>query len=180
MREGQTTLLRSRTEPWRVTLVETGQQTMTGGRLKRAAPYLQDQTFCCTYGDGVSDVDIGALIDFHRSQGALATVTAVQPPGRFGAFTLSSQSPRVPSFKEKPNGDGAWINGGFFVLEPEAIDLIAGDDTVWEREPMEQLAEQGQLAAFRHEGFWQPMDTLRDKQSLEALWSSGRAPWRSW
>jgi glucose-1-phosphate cytidylyltransferase len=180
MREGQTTLLRSRTEPWRVTLVETGQQTMTGGRLKRAAPYLQDQTFCCTYGDGVSDVDIGALIDFHRSQGALATVTAVQPPGRFGAFTLSSQSPRVPSFKEKPNGDGAWINGGFFVLEPEVLDLIADDDTVWEREPMEQLAEQGQLAAFRHQGFWQPMDTLRDKQTLESLWNTGQAPWQRW
>jgi len=180
MREGQTTLLRSRTEPWRVTLVETGQQTMTGGRLKRAAPYLHDQTFCCTYGDGVSDVDIGALIDFHRSQGALATVTAVQPPGRFGAFTLSAQSPRVPSFKEKPNGDGAWINGGFFVLEPEVLDLIADDDTVWEREPMEQLAEQGQLAAFRHHGFWQPMDTLRDKQTLESLWNAGQAPWQRW
>ncbi len=180
MREGRTTMLRTRSEPWRVTLVETGPHTMTGGRLKRAAPYLKDQTFCMTYGDGLSDVDIGALLRFHREQDAWATVTAVQPPGRFGAFTLSSQSTRVPSFKEKPNGDGAWVNGGFFVLEPEVIDLIEGDETVWEREPLEALAEQGQLAAFRHEGFWQPMDTLRDRQNLESLWSSGQAPWQRW
>jgi len=180
MRTDCTTVLRARSEPWRVTLVDTGLDTMTGGRLKRAAAYLDGQTFCCTYGDGVGDVDIGALIAFHRSQGTLATVTAVQPPGRFGAFTLSAQEPRVPSFKEKPNGDGAWINGGLFVLEPQALDLVAGDETVWEREPMEQLAERGQLAAFRHEGFWQPMDTLRDKQTLESLWNAGQAPWRRW
>lgn len=180
MREGRTTVLRARSEPWRVTLVETGQHTMTGGRLKRAAPYLKDQTFCMTYGDGLSNVDIGALLDFHRMQKARATVTAVQPPGRFGAFTLASNSARVPSFKEKPNGDGAWINGGFFVLEPDVIDLIEDDNTVWEREPMEALADQGQLAAFRHEGFWQPMDTLRDRQTLESLWSTGNAPWQRW
>jgi glucose-1-phosphate cytidylyltransferase len=180
MREGHTTVLQARSEPWRVTLVETGQDTMTGGRLKRVAPYLKGQTFCMTYGDGLSDVDIRALLDFHRAQGAAATVTAVQPPGRFGAFTLAAQSTRVPSFKEKPNGDGAWINGGFFVLEPEVIDLIEGDDTVWEREPLETLADRGELAAFRHQGFWQPMDTLRDRQTLESLWTSGRAPWQRW
>jgi glucose-1-phosphate cytidylyltransferase len=180
MREGSTTVLRTRSEPWRVTLVETGQHTMTGGRLKRAAPYLKEQTFCMTYGDGLSDVDIRSLLSFHREQGAQATVTAVQPPGRFGAFTLTASSARVPSFKEKPSGDGAWINGGFFVLEPDVIDLIAGDDTVWEREPLETLADQGQLAAFRHEGFWQPMDTLRDRQALESLWSGGKAPWQRW
>jgi glucose-1-phosphate cytidylyltransferase len=180
MRDGSTTLLKTKTEPWRVTLVDTGLDTMTGGRLKRAAQYLEPGPFCCTYGDGVSDVDIGKLIDFHRSQGALATVTAVQPPGRFGAFTLPNSDHRVPSFKEKPNGDGAWINGGYFVLERQVIDLIADDLTVWEKEPMEQLAAQGQLAAFRHSGFWQPMDTLRDKHTLEDLWSKGNAPWRRW
>jgi len=180
MRDGSTTLLKTKTEPWRVTLVDTGLDTMTGGRLKRAAQYLEPGPFCCTYGDGVSDVDIGKLIDFHRSQGALATVTAVQPPGRFGAFTLPTSDHRVPSFKEKPNGDGAWINGGYFVLERQVIDLIPDDLTVWEKEPMEQLAAQGQLAAFRHSGFWQPMDTLRDKHTLEDLWTHGKAPWRSW
>jgi glucose-1-phosphate cytidylyltransferase len=180
MRDGSTTLLRTDVEPWRVTLVDTGLDTMTGGRLKRAARYLEDGPFCCTYGDGVSDVDIGALIGFHRSQGARATVTAVQPPGRFGAFTLQSGDARVPAFKEKPDGDGAWINGGFFVLERDVIDLIDGDDTVWERSPMERLAAQGQLAAWRHTGFWQPMDTLRDRQVLESLWAEGRAPWKKW
>ncbi len=180
MRDGSTTLLKTKTEPWRVTLVDTGLETMTGGRLKRVAQYLDAGPFCCTYGDGLSDVDIGKLIDFHRAQGALATVTAVQPPGRFGAFTLPTSDNRVPSFKEKPNGDGAWINGGYFVLEHQVIDLIPDDLTVWEKEPMEQLAAQGQLAAFRHSGFWQPMDTLRDKHTLEDLWSQGKAPWRSW
>ncbi len=180
MREGSTTLLKSQTEPWRVTLVDTGLETMTGGRLKRAARYLDEGPFCCTYGDGLSDVDIGALIAFHRTQGALATVTAVQPPGRFGAFTLPTGGHRVPSFQEKPNGDGAWINGGYFVLERQVLELIEGDGTVWEKEPMEQLAASGQLAAYRHAGFWQPMDTLRDKHTLETLWSLGKAPWRQW
>jgi len=180
MRDGSTTLLRTKTEPWRVTLVDTGQDTMTGGRIRRAAEYLDDGPFCCTYGDGVSDVDIGALVAFHKAQGARATVTAVQPPGRFGAFTLPSGGNRVPSFKEKPEGDGAWINGGFFVLERDVVELIDGDDTVWERGPMETLAASGQLAAWRHQGFWQPMDTLRDKQTLEALWAEGKAPWKQW
>jgi glucose-1-phosphate cytidylyltransferase len=180
MRENTTTLLRTASEPWRVTLVDTGLETMTGGRLRRAAQYLNDGPFCCTYGDGVGNVDITALMNFHREQGTLATVTAVQPPGRFGAFTLHTGDSRVPSFKEKPGGDGAWINGGFFVLDRKVIDLIEGDQTVWEREPMEKLAAEGQLAAFRHEGFWQPMDTLRDKQTLEAMWSSGKAPWKAW
>jgi glucose-1-phosphate cytidylyltransferase len=180
MRENTTTLLRTASEPWRVTLVDTGLETMTGGRLRRAAQYLNDGPFCCTYGDGVGNVDITALMNFHREQGVLATVTAVQPPGRFGAFTLHTGDSRVPSFKEKPGGDGAWINGGFFVLDRKVIDLIEGDQTVWEREPMEKLAAEGQLAAFRHEGFWQPMDTLRDKQTLEAMWSSGKAPWKAW
>lgn len=180
MRENTTTLLRTSTEPWRVTLVDTGLETMTGGRLRRAAQYLNDGPFCCTYGDGVGNVDIRALMDFHQAQGTLATVTAVQPPGRFGAFTLQHGHDRVPSFKEKPGGDGAWINGGFFVLDRKVIDLIEDDQTVWEREPMEKLAAEGQLAAFRHEGYWQPMDTLRDKQTLESLWASGKAPWKVW
>jgi glucose-1-phosphate cytidylyltransferase len=180
MRNGTTTLLRTANEPWKVTLVDTGLETMTGGRIKRAARYLDDGPFCCTYGDGVGDVDISRVIAFHREQGVKATVTAVQPPGRFGAFTLQADSHRVPSFKEKPGGDGAWINGGYFVLDRSVIDLIDGDDTVWERGPMEQLAASGQLAAYRHEGFWQPMDTLRDKQLLESHWESGKAPWKNW
>ena len=180
MREGTTTMLRTSTEPWKVTLVDTGLNVMTGGRIKRAAKYLGEGPFCCTYGDGVSNVDITELIAFHRAQNTLATVTAVQPPGRFGAFTLPANDMRVPSFKEKPGGDGAWVNGGFFVLEPQVVDLIGGDDTIWERGPMEQLAASEQLAAFRHEGFWQPMDTLNDKQTLESLWESGKAPWKKW
>ena len=180
MREGTTTMLRTSTEPWKVTLVDTGLNVMTGGRIKRAAKYLGEGPFCCTYGDGVSNVDITASIAFHRAQKTMATVTAVQPPGRFGAFTLPANYMRVPSFKEKPGGDGAWVNGGFFVLEREVVDLIKGDDTIWEREPMEQLAAAEQLAAFRHEGFWQPMDTLHDKQTLELLWESGKAPWKKW
>jgi glucose-1-phosphate cytidylyltransferase len=180
MRDHTTTLLKTSTEPWKVTLVDTGLETMTGGRIKRAARYLDGGPFCCTYGDGVGDVDITGLVRFHREQGTLATVTAVQPPGRFGAFTLHSGETRVPSFKEKPEGDGAWINGGFFVLDPKVLDLIDGDDTVWERGPMEQLASSGQLSAYRHQGFWQPMDTLRDKQVLEGLWESGKAPWKKW
>ncbi len=165
-------------EPWKVTLVDTGENTLTGGRLKRVAQYLGQEDFCFTYGDGVSDVDIGALIEFHRREGRLATLTAVQPPGRYGALAL--QGDRVDRFEEKPAGDGAWINGGFFVLSPSVIDYIAGDSTSWESGPLEALAAQGQLSAWRHRGFWQPMDTLRDKNHLEDLWSSGRAPWKRW
>lgn len=166
-------------EPWRVTLVDTGDETMTGGRLKRVAPYLEgEQDFCFTYGDGVSNVDIGKLIAFHREQKVLATLTATYPPGRFGA--LDFEGHKILSFKEKPKGDGAMINGGFFVLSPKVIDLIAGDKTIWEREPLEALASQGQLAAFQHTDFWQPMDTLRDKTHLEELWDSGKAPWKVW
>jgi glucose-1-phosphate cytidylyltransferase len=166
-------------EPWKVTLVDTGESTLTGGRLKRVAKYLQgEDAFCFTYGDGVSDMDITALIDFHNQQGVKATLTATYPPGRFGALDLDLH--RVKTFQEKPKGDGGMINGGFFVLSPSVIDLIDGDSTTWEREPLEQLAQQGQLAAFAHTGFWQPMDTLRDKTYLEELWASGKAPWKVW
>ena len=167
-------------EPWKVTLVDTGDDTMTGGRLKRVAPYLDgDEAFCLTYGDGVSDVNIGALIEFHRSHGLLATLTATYPPGRFGALDIDAKY-HVTSFKEKPKGDGGMINGGFFVLSPEVIELIEGDATIWERVPLERLAAQKQLAAYQHHGFWQPMDTLRDKTYLEELWDSGKAPWKVW
>jgi glucose-1-phosphate cytidylyltransferase len=166
-------------EPWRVTLVDTGEETMTGGRLKRVAPYLQDEeVFCFTYGDGLSDVNITQLIEFHKVQGLKATLTATLPPGRFGA--LDFEGNKVRTFKEKPKGDGAMINGGFFVLSPAVIDYIQNDATIWERDPLEKLAEEGQLAAFQHHGFWQPMDTLRDKVHLEELWASGKAPWKSW
>lgn len=164
-------------EPWRVTLVDTGDETMTGGRLKRVRQFLESETaFCFTYGDGVSDVNITELIAYHKAEGKLATLTATQPPGRFGALNLDGN--RVNSFQEKPQGDGAWINGGYFVLSPAAIDYIDGDSTTWEKEPMEQLAREGQLDAFFHHGFWQPMDTLRDKMYLEELWQSGNAPWK--
>ena len=167
-------------EPWRVTLVDTGEETMTGGRLKRVADYVAgDESFCFTYGDGVSNVDIGRLIAFHREHGLQATLTATYPPGRFGALDIANDR-RIVSFKEKPKGDGGMINGGFFVLSPKVIDLIDGDKTIWEREPLEHLAEVGQLKAFQHEGFWQPMDTLRDKLQLEDLWLSGSAPWKVW
>jgi glucose-1-phosphate cytidylyltransferase len=166
-------------EPWRVTLVDTGQDTLTGGRLKRVRSYLKDQTeFCFTYGDGVSNVDITALIAFHRSHGKLATLTATEPPGRFGVLQLDAN--RIESFREKPQGDGSWINGGFFVLHPDAIDYIDGDRTTWEKGPMEQLARDDQLRAFFHNDFWQPMDTLRDRTYLEDLWQSGKAPWKTW
>ena len=165
-------------EPWRVTLVDTGDETMTGGRLKRVASYVGEEDFCFTYGDGVSDVDITKLIAFHRSQKTLATVTSVQPPGRFGALDL--QKGKIYGFKEKPQGDGSWINGGFFVLSPRVIDYIADDSTIWEREPLEKLAREGQLSGYTHDGFWQPMDTLRDRVMLEELWSSGKAPWKLW
>jgi len=165
-------------EPWRVTLIDTGDATMTGGRLKRVAAYVGDEDFCFTYGDGLCDVDVSKLIAFHRAQDTLATVTAVQPPGRFGALDLVHN--KISGFKEKPQGDGGWINGGFFVLSPKVLDYLDGDATIWEREPLERLAAQGQLSAYRHDGFWQPMDTLRDKVALEELWSNGRAPWKAW
>ena len=168
------------TEPWKVTLVDTGEKTMTGGRLKRVKEYIGDETFCLTYGDGVTDLNIKELIEFHRHQEALVTLTAVQQPGRFGAFNLKQNQHKIAAFSEKPQGDGAWINGGFFVLEPGVMDYIEGDSTVWEREPMEELAHDGMLSAYRHNGFWQPMDTLRDKSVLEELWQSGKAPWKMW
>jgi glucose-1-phosphate cytidylyltransferase len=183
-RDDSVHLHRRAREPWRVTLVDTGLDTMTGGRVRRVREHLNDEPFCLTYGDGLGDVDITALVDFHRTSGSQATMTVVQPPGRFGAVVLESGQTRVERFKEKPRADSgteeAWINGGFFVLEPGVVDLIDGDGTVWEREPLETLAHEGQLSAFRHEGFWQPMDTLRDKNLLEELWASGKAPWRVW
>ncbi len=168
------------TEPWRVTLVDTGSDTLTGGRLRRVKDYIGDETFCLTYGDGVSDVHIGDLVAFHRAQGRLATLTATQPAGRFGAISLDQDDTMINSFNEKPTGDGAWINGGYFVLEAEAIEYIEGDHTTWEQEPLMNLARDGQLSAFKHSGFWQPMDTLRDKMLLEDLWASGDAPWKVW
>lgn len=166
-------------EPWRVTLVDTGEDTLTGGRLKRVASYIEkEEAFCFTYGDGVSDVNIGASIAFHRQHGKLATVTAVQPPGRYGA--LNRDGDRVTSFTEKPRGDGGLINGGFFVLSPKCLDFIDGDSSSWEGEPLVELTRRGEMMAFEHEGFWQPMDTLREKNMLEDLWASGKAPWKSW
>ena len=164
-------------EPWKITIVDTGDNTMTGGRLKRIAPFI-DEAFCCTYGDGLGDIDITALIDFHTHSDRLATLTGVQPPGRFGAIDFNDD--KVLSFQEKPGGDGAWINGGFFVLSPDVFDLIPGDATVWEKEPLEHLAKEDQLGIYRHNGFWRPMDTLRDKIELENLWDSQRAPWKTW
>lgn len=165
-------------EPWRVTLVDTGESTMTGGRIRRVRAYLGNEDFCATYGDGVGDVDITRLIAFHKRQGTWATLTATQPPGRFGALGFDGE--KISSFQEKPTGDGGWINGGFFVLSPKVIDLIDGDHILWEREPMERLATMGQLSAYKHHGFWQPMDTLRDKNHLEELWATGKAPWKVW
>jgi len=167
-------------EPWRVTLLDTGPDTQTGGRVKRVAGHLDGETFLLTYGDGLADIDISALLAFHRAHGRLATVTAVQPLGRFGALQLDETQQRVTSFAEKPAGDGAWVNGGFFVLEPGVLDYIAGDETYFEHEPLERLARDGELMAYRHRGFWQPMDVLRDKNLLEQLWQSGQAPWRVW
>lgn len=165
-------------EPWKVTVVDTGDETMTGGRLKRVARYVGDEAFCFTYGDGVGDVDITAAIAAHKASGKKATVTSVQPPGRFGMLDIEGGS--VVGFLEKPEGDGGWINGGFFVLEPSVFDLVVDDSMIWEREPLQQLAAEGQLNAFHHRGFWQPMDTLREKQMLEGLWDSGKAPWKVW
>ena len=166
-------------EPWRVTLVDTGEETMTGGRLKRVADYVRgEEAFCFTYGDGVADIDITHEVAFHRQHGKWATVAAVQPPGRYGALQMAGE--RVAGFSEKPRGDGGLINGGFFVLSPKCLDLIEGDQASWEGEPLTRLAELGQLMAFSHQGFWQPMDTLRDKNLLESLWDSGKAPWKAW
>ncbi len=179
-RSNSTQYTARRTEPWKVTLVDTGESTMTGGRLKRVRKYLGNEDFCFTYGDGVGDVDISALIRFHREEKALVTLTAVKPPGRFGALTLFGEQHTVGHFKEKQDTEGAWINGGFFVVNPKAIDYIDDDDTSWEKEPLERIAEAGLLRAYRHGGFWQAMDSLRDKQVLEELWQSGKAPWKNW
>ena len=165
-------------EPWKVTLVDTGEKTMTGGRLKRVREFLGDEDFCFTYGDGVADVDVGELVKFHRQQGRLATVTAVQPPGRYGALDMDGHA--VRGFLEKPQGEGGWINGGFFVVSPKVLDLIADDSTSWEVGPMQQLAEEGNMVAYEHSGFWQPMDTLREKIYLDELWTTGKAPWKVW
>jgi glucose-1-phosphate cytidylyltransferase len=179
MRNNEMQVLQQSAEPWRVTLIDTGEETMTGGRLLRVAPYVKDEkVFCFTYGDGVSNVNIDDLVAFHQTQRVKATLTATLPPGRFGA--LDMQGDKVQTFKEKPKGDGVMINGGFFVLSPSVLDLIDGDDCIWERGPLETLAESGELAAYQHRGFWQPMDTLRDKTHLEELWDSGRAPWKVW
>lgn len=169
---------RNTSEPWKITLVDTGQESMTGGRLKRIADYVKGETFCMTYGDGVSDIDIGALVRFHRKHGKLATVSAIQPPGRWGVLNL--QGDRVDSFSEKVDTANSVINGGFFVLEPEALNYIEGDSTIWEKEPMETIARDGQLMAYQHNSFWQAMDTLRDRNALEDLWASGNAPWKKW
>jgi glucose-1-phosphate cytidylyltransferase len=179
MRNNSMQVHQQNAEPWRVTLIDTGEETMTGGRLGRVAPYLKDEeAFCFTYGDGVSDVNIAELIAFHKAQKVKATLTATLPPGRFGALDMLGK--KVLAFKEKPKGDGGMINGGFFVLSPAVLDLLDGDDCIWERAPLEVLAERGELAAYQHHGFWQAMDTLRDKTHLEELWQTGQAPWRVW
>ena len=178
MATGSMEVHHQKAEPWKVTLVDTGEHTQTGGRLKRVRPYLGQEDFCFTYGDGLSDLNLQSLLDFHYSHGADATMTTVRPPGRFGSVEI--QGSAITRFVEKPLGDGGWINGGFFVLRPQVIDRIAGDDVSWESNPLESLADDGQLHAFQHQGFWQPMDTLRDKQLLEALWNEGRAPWKCW
>ncbi|MDL2263810.1 glucose-1-phosphate cytidylyltransferase [Synergistaceae bacterium OttesenSCG-928-I11] len=178
MHDGHRTIHTNDAEPWTVTVVDTGEKTQTGGRLKRVAKYIGGETFCMTYGDGVSDINIGKLLDFHNSHGKMATLTAVQPPGRFGRLGLNGD--QVGDFLEKPSGEGGWISGGFFVLHPNVIDYIDDDMTVWERTPLEKIAADGELMAYKHTGFWQPMDTLRDKALLENLWENAKAPWRLW
>ncbi len=178
MANNQMKVHHAKAEPWHVTLVNTGEATMTGGRLKRVASYIGKEDFCFTYGDGVGDINIKDLIKYHKTQGTLATVTSVQPPGRFGSLDI--EHGKITAFKEKPQGDGSSINGGFFVLSPRIIDYISNDNTIWEDEPLEKLAQEGQLSAFQHKGFWQPMDTLRDKIMLNELWASGKAPWKVW
>jgi glucose-1-phosphate cytidylyltransferase len=178
MRRRNVVIHQTNAEPWSVTLVDTGEVTATGGRLRRVASYLGDEDFCFTYGDGVGDIDIGALRAFHRDKGTLATVTAVHPPGRFGVLTMARD--KIAAFKEKPQEGAGWINGGYFVLSPKVIEYVTGDDIAWEREPMERLAGEGQLSAYMHGGFWQPLDTLRDRNLLNDLWNSGQAPWKKW
>jgi glucose-1-phosphate cytidylyltransferase len=181
MKKNQMEVHHNYTEPWKVTLVETGENTMTGGRIKRVKNYIGNETFCLTYGDGVSNVNIAESIQFHKEQKTLATLTAVQQPGRFGAFNLSGNEPKISAFKEKPQDEATpWINGGFFVLEPVVLNYITDDTTVWEKEPLERLANEGMLSAYKHHGFWQPMDTLRDKHVLEELWQKSKAPWKVW
>ena len=180
LRNNSTEVHQNGTEPWRITLVDTGENTMTGGRIKRVKEYIGDEPFCLTYGDGVTNVNINELIAFHKDQNVLVTLTAVQAPGRFGAFKLENDQTKITAFKEKPIGGSAWINGGFFVVEPDALGYIAGDSTVWEKEPLESLSRNGMISAFRHDGFWHPMDTLRDKNVLEEMWKSGKAPWKIW
>lgn len=177
---GESVVHQRDTEDWKVTLVDTGLNTMTGGRLRRVRDYIGDETFCFTYGDGVGDIDITESIEFHNKQGRKATMTVVQPPGRFGAISLGRCETTIEHFKEKPDGDGAWVNGGYFVLEPSVIDYITEDATVWEQEPLMNLAKDGQLNAYKHGGFWQPMDTVNDRNKLEKLWASGDAPWKMW
>ena len=178
MKDNKMEVHSKRAEPWNVSLVDTGDSTMTGGRLKRVSDYLNDETFCFTYGDGLADINIKNLIDFHKKSNTKATLTAVQPPGRFGS--LEFERGKVFSFQEKPKGDNSWINGGFFVLDPEVINYIDGDNSIWEQSPLKKLAKEGELSAYHHEGFWQPMDTLRDKNTLEELWGSKDAPWKCW
>ena len=178
MQQNKMEVHQNNAEPWRVTLVDTGEQTMTGGRLKRVREYIGNEDFCFTYGDGVSDINIKQLIAFHQQSGSQATLTAVQPPGRFGALNFDGS--KVTSFQEKPVGDGGWINGGFFVCSPSVFDHIEGDNTIWENQPLERMAADKSLSAYFHKGFWQPMDTLRDKNHLEELWQSGKAPWKVW
>jgi glucose-1-phosphate cytidylyltransferase len=180
LRENTMTALSSEVEPWTVTLVDTGDATMTGGRIKRVGEHVGGETFCMTYGDCLAALDVQALLAFHRDQEVLATLTAVQPPGRFGAIAIAEDETKISTFEEKPEGDGAWINGGFFVLEPQVLDYIAGDETVWEREPMETLARDGNLAAYKHRAYWQNMDSLRDKIVLEDQWESGSPAWKIW
>jgi glucose-1-phosphate cytidylyltransferase len=180
MKENKMTILQNNVESWKVTLVDTGEKTMTGGRIKRIMNFIGNEPFCLTYGDGLSDVNITKLIEFHNKENTLATLTAVQPPGRFGIIDLHEGRTKITSFREKAKDDGAWINGGFFVLKPEISDYIENDMTTWEQEPLKKLAAEGNLSAYKHFGFWQPMDTLRDKTYLEELWASGRAPWKIW
>jgi glucose-1-phosphate cytidylyltransferase len=178
MKENRMEVHHRRSEPWRVTIVDTGDNTMTGGRLKRVRDYVGSETFCFTYGDGVGDVNITELVAFHKREGRKATLTGVQPPGRYGALGIDGT--KITSFQEKPEGDGGWINGGFFVLEPSVIDLIDDDATIWERKPLDLLSKQSELSVYKHTGYWQPMDTLREKQQLEEHWASGKAPWKVW
>ncbi|MDP9491640.1 MAG: glucose-1-phosphate cytidylyltransferase [Actinomycetota bacterium] len=180
LKENRVETLASTAEPWRVTIVDTGESTMTGGRIRRAREVIGEDTFCLTYGDCVTDLDIGREIEFHRTSGADVTVAAIQPPGRFGMLTLEAGTDSVTGFREKPTGDGGWVNGGFFVVEPRVLDYIDGDQTMWEHEPLERIAGKGGLRAFKHDGFWHPMDTLHDKMVLEEYWASGSAPWKVW